>query len=99
MRCPVCRSRLSRLNAPARYAYNMVKESARKRDIPFLLSFDEFQAFCRRTGYLEKKGRNKESMTIDRIDSSKPYQADNIRPMSWIDNCSHACENDDSHPF
>lgn len=100
LRCPVCRSRLSRLNQPVRYAYNMVKESARKRDIPFLLTFEEFKAFCDKTRYVELKGKNRHAMTVDRIDSSKPYQSDNIRPLSWIDNCSHKFEHDSSpDPF
>lgn len=103
LRCGTCRSRLSRLRRPDRYAFAVLRESARKRGIPFLLTFEEFKAFCDKTGYVEKKGKTPQAMTVDRIDSKKPYQADNIRPMSWIDNCSHKFENqandDDGNPF
>ncbi len=91
--CSTCKSRLQRYRNPEKYAFNAIRDSAKRRKIPFLLTFEEFQDFNRRTGYLTKKGREFEDLTIDRIDSSKPYQADNIRALSWIDNCSKKLEN------
>lgn len=78
---------------PLKYAFNNVRDSARRRKIPFLLSLREFEAFCQRTGYLTKKGKEFQDLTIDRIDPSKPYQVDNIRTLTWIDNSSHKLEN------
>ena len=70
----------------------MVKRSADKRHIPFNLSFPDFQEFDRQTGYTESKGRDNESLTIDRIESSKGYQKDNIRAITWMDNCKRIIE-------
>jgi hypothetical protein len=76
-----------RIKNPMRYAFAMVRKSAEKRHIPFELSFDDFKKFCELTGYMESKGKNAESMTIDRIDPSLGYILDNIRVMTWADNC------------
>lgn len=85
--CQTCNTRLYRLKNPMRYAFVMVRASARKRHIPFELSFDDFKRFCDQTGYIESKGKEAESLTIDRIDSSRGYALDNIRAMTWADNC------------
>ena len=90
--CGTCRSRLTRIRNPERYAYQQVKRSADLRDIPFLLSYEEFQQFDEQTGYTKSKGRENDSMTIDRIDSSKGYQLDNIRAITWADNCAKKLE-------
>ena len=91
--CNTCKCRKARMRHPLKYAFNNVRDCARQRKVPFLLSLEEFKAFCQRTGYLTKKGREFEDLTIDRIDPSKPYQADNIRTLTWIDNSSHKLEN------
>jgi hypothetical protein len=91
--CETCKSRKARFKDPLKYAFRNIRRSAQGRNIPFLLTLDEFQDFCQRTGYLSKKGKEFEDLTIDRIDPSKPYQADNIRALTWIDNCSHLVEN------
>lgn len=91
--CNTCAKRKTRMNNPLKYAFNNVRDCARQRKIPFLLTLEEFKAFCDRTGYLTKKGREFDDLTIDRIDPSKPYQTDNIRALSWIDNSSHKLEN------
>lgn len=90
--CETCHSRKYRLKNPTRYHFAQVRDSAAKRGIQFLLTFDEFLQFCFRTGYLERKGRELDSLTIDRIDPSKPYQFDNIRVLTWRENCFHMVE-------
>jgi hypothetical protein len=71
----------------------MIRDSARKRNIPFLLTFAELLEFDKRTNYFSRRnGQDPEGLTIDRIDPSKPYQADNIRALKWIDNCNHTLE-------
>jgi hypothetical protein len=80
------------LNNPTYYAWTCLEASARKRGIKFLITFAEFKNFCRGTGYLENKGKKSESLTIDRIDPAKPYQLDNLRILTWMENCSHSVE-------
>ena len=90
--CETCKSRMFRIKNPKRYAYQTIKSSAAKRKIPFDLSFDEFLEFDKETGYTDKVGKNSDSLTIDRIDSSLPYRVGNIRALTWIDNCSKKLE-------
>lgn len=88
--CHTCHSRLLRIKHPMKFAYRDLKRSAVKRHIPFELSYEDFEFFCKHTGYMESKGRCSESMTVDRIDSSKGYKLENIRALTWADNCRKA---------
>lgn len=77
---------------PQRYAYHIVKESARKRGIDFSLTFKQFKEFDRQTGYVESKSQSAECLSIDRIKSDKGYEVGNIRAITWIENCRRRCE-------
>lgn len=66
--------------------------SAKKRDIPFELTFQEFCDFDEQTGYIEKRGTGPDSLTIDRIDSNLPYRLGNIRALTWDENCKRLVE-------
>lgn len=90
--CNTCHCRKVRLNNPARYVFGEVRNSARKRGIGFLLSFPEFMEFCNRTGYLDRVGKDSDSLTIDRVFSNLPYSATNIRALTWLENCSKLVE-------
>lgn len=73
---------------PAYYVFETVRASARKRGIDFKLTFEEFQEFDRQTGYVASVGRESESLTIDRIDTTKGYQLNNIRALTYKENVS-----------
>jgi hypothetical protein len=90
--CNTCKGRKTRINNPKRYAFQQVKRSADMRNIPFELTFEEFLEFDKQTGYVASKGREKESLTIDRIESSKGYEVGNIRAITWQDNCAKKLE-------
>lgn len=90
--CNTCSSRKQRLANPVNYAYHMLKKSAIKRNIEFKLTLEEFTAFDRETGYVERMGRSNESLTVDRIKSSKGYEVGNIRALSYEDNVSRRLE-------
>ena len=90
--CNTCHARLTRINNPERYAFTQIRDSAAKRHIPFNLTFDEFLGFDRQTGYTTHRGREDDSLTIDRIDSSKPYETGNIRALTWLENCAKKVE-------
>jgi hypothetical protein len=91
-RCNTCSSRLFRLRDDTRYAFNNLKSSARKRGIPFHLDYETFGEFCAVTGYLEMRGKEPHSFSIDRIRTSEPYQIGNIRILTYADNVSHKYE-------
>ncbi len=88
-RCNTCSSRLFRLSHDAHYAFYNLKTSARKRGIGFHLTFAEFMAFCATNTYLSDRGTDSSSATIDRIKSSLPYQAGNLRILTHADNSAH----------
>lgn len=90
--CETCKSRKARINNPERYAFQQVKRSADMRSIPFNLTFDQFLEFDRQTSYVASKGRETESLTIDRIDSSRGYEIGNIRALTWSENCAKKVE-------
>lgn len=63
------------------YTFDALKQSAKRRGKEFTLTLDEFKDFCERTKYLELKGRTISSISIDRIDPTKGYSADNIQAV------------------
>lgn len=65
--CANCRSKQSRLKDPERYAYNNVKSRARKANIPFTITLEQFREFCVRTEYMVGKGKTIGSYNVDRI--------------------------------
>lgn len=91
-RCETCATRLFRLKNDDRYAYHNLKSSAHKRGIGFELSFEDFMEFCAITGYLEMRGKNPNSLTIDRRFTDQPYRIGNIRILGHYDNSSHQYE-------
>ena len=90
--CETCHCRKKQLKHPVRYAFYNVRRSAKKRNIPFNLTFEQFQQFDEQTGYVESKGQDKESLTIDRIDSSKGYEINNIRALTMSENSAKKVE-------
>ena len=79
--CYKCLSRQRRARQPLIETYNNLRMNAKRRGIDFLLTRDEFNLFCEKTNYLEKKGRTGTSCSIDRIDINKGYSLDNIQVL------------------
>ena len=77
--CATCRSRKSRLEDPVRYAYNNLKNRAKQRGKYFDLTLEQFSEFCTKTKYIQGKGRSASSFTVDRIDETQGYTADNLQ--------------------
>lgn len=67
-------------------AYYSLKYHAIERKKEFSLTFEQFEQFCIKTNYLNKKGIKKNSYHIDRIDESKGYHIDNIQLLTNSDN-------------
>ena len=80
--CYRCTHRRYKKNHPFRYFYNLAKSNARRRNITWALSFEEY-----RTIWLEHPRAWKEKIesnglntwTMDRIYSDKPYEVENIQ--------------------
>lgn len=84
--CSKCRNRKSRANEPIKYAFNSLKDSAKKRSIPFSLNFDEFKEWCEQTGYASQKGTVRLTDHCDRIDDERGYEIGNIQLLSEREN-------------
>ena len=95
--CITCASRLFRANNPARYAYRQIKDRAKRKKQIFSLTFEEFLEVIDGTEYLERRGRGKDELHLDRIDVSQGYvrwnlqvitAAENLRKQQDVDYCT-----------
>jgi|GEM_PF-1579386 len=80
--CHTCSAKAN----PLRYAYRHLKANAKRRGKEFSLTLAQFEAFCIETEYLDKCGKKATSYTIDRIDPTRGYHADNIQPLTNSEN-------------
>lgn len=71
----------------------MIRHSAKKRDLPFTITLDEFKEFCAKTGYLERRGNQPEDLTIDRIDWNGGYHISNLRVLTHEENSNQGSDN------
>jgi hypothetical protein len=90
--CHTCHSRAYRVRNPRRYVYRQIRANAAERGIKFELTYKEFCAFDVENDYVAKRGNGPDDLTIDRIDTNGPYSADNIRALTWEENCHHLVE-------
>lgn len=88
--CRRCRQRIDVINNPVANAYRNLKHHARERQIPFDLTYAQFEEFCLMTGYLEHRGRTKLSFSVDREDDTRGYSVDNIRVLTLSANSAKA---------
>lgn len=91
--CWKCRARMLKASRPATYVLNMIRHSARKRNLPFTITIAQFQDFCAKTGYLEKRGNKPNDMTIDRKDWDEGYHIWNIQAMTHAENSGQGADN------
>lgn len=77
-----------RIRNPLKYAFQTLKDNAKRRGKEFGLTFTEFCMFCQANNYMELKGTTRLSLTIDRIDPERGYFFDNIRAISLSLNVS-----------
>lgn len=75
-------------------AFNTLRDHARGRNIEFSISFECFRKFALRCRYLKNRGRDGESITVDRIDNLKGYVPGNIQPMSRSKNSEKKMKQD-----
>lgn len=74
---------------PIHYAFLNLKAGAARRNIPFMLSLDEFEKFVSETEYMQRKHKTKKnSLTIDRITENGPYTVNNIQVITRSKNTS-----------
>lgn len=87
-KCSSCRCFETRKKDPEKYAYNNLKSNAKKRNIVFELTIEEFCQFCIETNYIIGKGKTKLSLTIDRKNNDIGYILSNLRVLTNSENSS-----------
>lgn len=80
--CNKCQSRKVRAKNPIKYAWDMLKKSAKKRSKVFTISLADFTILCNESNYIERKGRFNESLSIDRIKNELGYIKGNLRVVT-----------------
>jgi len=91
--CWKCKSRRLKEKHPRTYVFNMLRQRAKQRKMPWTVTSAQFKEFCDRTHYIELRGCGKGYYTIDRIDSNRGYHANNIQMLEFLDNCSEGADN------
>lgn len=84
--CTTCDKKAWRKKFPMKAAFQTLRHNATRRGKPFSLTFAQFEKFCYETKYMAGKGRSSVSFTIDRVDNSKGYTADNIQMITKGEN-------------
>lgn len=84
--CYSCAQKKYTNKSPIRQSYHNKKGNAKRDGHEFNLTFEQFEEFAIKVNLIGKRGRTKESYTIDRIDSTKGYTIDNIARLSYSDN-------------
>lgn len=62
-----------------RYAYNMHKSDVKRRNVPFLLSFDEWQSIWIESGKWEQRGVRRGQYVMARRDGKGDFELGNVR--------------------
>jgi len=84
--CTKCIKRKYRENNKMKASYQNLKDNSKRRGKDFSLTFEEFKAFCIKTEYITKKGKNKDGYTIDRKEQDKGYHSWNIQVLTNSNN-------------
>ena len=84
--CSRHRQELNRRMDISLYRYHDLKNSARKRGIPFNLTLDEYRGIVSQQLYITHAGVEKHQLHIDRIDATKGYEVGNIQILTCSEN-------------
>jgi hypothetical protein len=71
----------------------ILRSNAMRRGVKFLLTLEEFTDWCAKENYLERRGIEADSATIDRIVETGPYAVYNMQVLSNCDNVRKANKN------
>lgn len=71
---------------PIEYAFQVLRNNAKRRGKDFTLTLEQFTVFVKQNDYMNKKGTKCKSLQIDRIDESRGYHFDNIQAITLREN-------------
>lgn len=80
--CHKCYQRRWKKNNPFKYYFNIARQNAKRRCIPFNLTFEQWKAIWLESGHWEDKMEaesiNENTWTMDRVDPNKGYEPGNV---------------------
>ena len=85
-RCNTCASRRWRAANPIHYLWINLRHHAKQRGHAFTITRAEWAAFCKRTKYHEEKGRDPDSLTVERKNENQGYHFWNITVLRHAEN-------------
>lgn len=97
--CSRCKSMLWRIRHPIHYMLKNLKDSARKRGIPFHLELDEFTDWVLNTAYPLARGCQANMLHIDRIRNWEGYTINNIQILTCRENVEKERKEYSDDPF
>lgn len=80
-----CKKRYNDAN-PMRQSYHNLKGNAKRRGKHFDLTFEQFKEFAIKVNLLGKRGKTKDSYTVDRIRNNEGYVIGNLQRLSLSEN-------------
>lgn len=84
--CSTCRVRKHRESDPVKYAFENLRTNAKRRNILFTITLEQFRDWCSKVTYIGFAGRSSTSYTIDRRHNDIGYHIDNIEVMEKGEN-------------
>lgn len=88
-KCHKCITRKWRERYPLHDAFNNLRWSAKRRNISFTLSLEEFKTVAAKYDYINHRGKQAHSFTVDRINPLEGYHYNNVR---FITNAANVAE-------
>jgi hypothetical protein len=80
-KCGTCITQLWRKKNPMKASYVTLRYNAKRRGVPFTITWEYFKRFCYKTNYIAGKGRSALSFSIDRDKNHLGYVPGNIKVM------------------
>jgi outer membrane phospholipase A len=84
--CASCAIERYRKNHPIKYAYQVLKNNAKRRGKEFTLSFTYFEKLVKDNDYMNKKGTKSKSLQVDRVDELGGYSDINVQCITLREN-------------
>ena len=81
-KCSKCRTRAYKEKYPLKRAYYTLKGRAKERSKVFTLTYEQFEKIARESGWSEGRGKEADSLSLDRIDDRKGYEVGNLRAIT-----------------
>jgi hypothetical protein len=85
-KCEVCHKKDWRERNPIKQVFNNLKSNAKTSGVGFFLTFEEFARFIVDTEYMTRRGKNPDSLSIDRMNPKLGYRDGNLQILTLSDN-------------